>query len=65
MNAGELEHAPIFEDNASRLPAERLNVPTVFLETKGMTCEACAAHIQNELDTLPCETGVSVNYEEA
>ena len=58
------KYAGLFVDDASSLPAGESNAPTVLLEIQGMTCEACALHIQKELDTVPGVIGSSVNYDE-
>ena len=41
------------------------NAPTVSLDIEGMTCEACASHIQTELVAVPGVIGAAVDYDEA
>lgn len=40
-------------------------MPTVKVGIKGMTCEACAVHIQKGLNAVPGVRNASVDYEKA
>ncbi|MBX6311451.1 MAG: cation transporter [Isosphaeraceae bacterium] len=43
---------------------EGTGLPTMTLTVKGMTCEACAAHIQKELAKVPGVKRASVRYDQ-
>jgi copper chaperone CopZ len=56
------KYAGLFAEDASSLPVDASNAPTVSLDIEGMTCEACASHIQKELVAVPGVVGAAVDY---
>ena len=56
------KYAGLFAEDASSLPAGANSAPTVVLDIEGMTCEACASHIQTELVAVPGVVGAAVDY---
>ncbi len=56
------KYAGLFAEDASSLPVGASNAPTVVLDLEGMTCEACASHIQTELVAVPGVVGAAVDY---
>jgi len=59
------KYAWLFAGDASSMPAAARSSPEVSLEIEGMTCEACAVHLQQELSAVPGVVGASVQYDEA
>ncbi|ERM84310.1 hypothetical protein P872_14790 [Rhodonellum psychrophilum GCM71 = DSM 17998] len=42
-----------------------LDIQTVLSDIKGMTCNGCASHVENDVNKLPGIVSINVSYEEA
>jgi len=55
-------YAGLFSRSGEAVSEEAAGLPRVELVVEGMTCEACAAHVERELRGVPGVRGASVDY---
>ncbi|WP_421752537.1 mercuric transport protein MerTP [Croceimicrobium sp.] len=52
-------------DNKEVMIVNASDIQTVTFEVKGMTCNGCASHVENDVNKLPGIVKVDASYEEA
>lgn len=52
-------------DNKEIIIVNASDIQTVIFDIKGMTCNGCASHVENDVNKLPGILNVNASYEEA